>query len=183
MLYSNTLSKIVRYLGTRWEECLDQCGRGEWWGRWSPRPSAWGPGWCWTTPAPPSFAPLHCYLNPYGFRWFFTQNHAIPHGFPLSISEVSPNWRISIVLDKFALTTWYFLKTSCMILRNINRICSAQTRTGIGLLGKPPVVKQFPPSKAKRRRRLLHDPPAKAGMKRTSVVEHNLYFAGLGIVG
>ena len=55
--------------------------------------------------------------------------------------------------------------------------CSAQTRTGIGLLGKPPTVKQFLPSKANRRTRLLRDPCANAGMKRTSVVEHNLYFA------
>ncbi len=36
--------------------------------------------------------------------------------------------------------------------------CSAQTRTGIGLLGKPPAVKQFPPSKATRCTRLLRDP-------------------------
>jgi hypothetical protein len=55
--------------------------------------------------------------------------------------------------------------------------CLAQTRTGIGLLGKPPAVKQFPPSRANRRTRLLRDPRANAGMKRTSVVEHNLYFA------
>ncbi len=60
--------------------------------------------------------------------------------------------------------------------------CSAQTRTGIELLGKPPAVKQFPPPKAKRRTRLLRDPRANAGMKRTSVVEHNLYFAELAIV-
>ncbi len=59
----------------------------------------------------------------------------------------------------------------------------AQTWTGIGLLGKPPAVKQFPPSKANRRTRLVRDPRANAGMKRTSVVEHNLYFAGLAIVG
>jgi hypothetical protein len=59
--------------------------------------------------------------------------------------------------------------------------CSVQTRTGIGLLGKPPAVKQFPPLKAKRRMRFLRDPRANAGMKRTSVVEHNLYFAGLAI--
>jgi hypothetical protein len=38
------------------------------------------------------------------------------------------------------------------------KFCSAQTRTGIGLLGKPPAVKQFPPSKATRRTRLLRDP-------------------------
>jgi hypothetical protein len=37
-------------------------------------------------------------------------------------------------------------------------VCSAQTRTGIGLLGKPPAVKQFPPSKATRCMRLLPDP-------------------------
>ncbi len=55
-------------------------------------------------------------------------------------------------------------------------VCSAQTRTGIGLLGKPPAVKQFPQSKATRRN-------ANAGMKRTSVVEHNLNFARLAIVG
>jgi hypothetical protein len=61
--------------------------------------------------------------------------------------------------------------------------CSAQTWTGIGLLGKPPTVKQFPPSESTKRRRLLRGPCAKAGMKRTSVVEHNLYFAGLAIVG
>jgi hypothetical protein len=60
---------------------------------------------------------------------------------------------------------------------------SAQTRTGIGLIGKPPTVKQFPPSKATRHTRLLRGPRANAGMKRTSVVEHNLYFAGLAIVG
>ena len=34
-----------------------------------------------------------------------------------------------------------------------------------------------------RRTRLLRDPGANAGMKRTSVVEHNLYFASLAIVG
>ena len=28
--------------------------------------------------------------------------------------------------------------------------CSSQTRTGLGLLGKPPAVKQFPPSEANR---------------------------------
>jgi hypothetical protein len=61
--------------------------------------------------------------------------------------------------------------------------CSAQAQTGIGLLGKPPAVKQFPSSKANRGTRLLRDPCANAGMKRTSVVEHNLYFAGLAIVG
>jgi len=61
--------------------------------------------------------------------------------------------------------------------------CSAQTRTGIGLLGKHPAVKQFPLSKAIRGTRLLRDPRANAGMKRTSVVEHNLYFARLAIVG
>jgi hypothetical protein len=55
--------------------------------------------------------------------------------------------------------------------------CSAQTRTGIGLLGKPPAVKQFPPTKANRRTPLLRDPRGNAGTKRTSVVEHNLYFA------
>jgi hypothetical protein len=60
---------------------------------------------------------------------------------------------------------------------------SAQTRTGIGLLGKPPTVKQFLPSEANRCTRLLRDPRANAGMKRTSVVKHNLYFAGLAIVG
>ncbi len=38
------------------------------------------------------------------------------------------------------------------------KFCSAQTRTGRGLLGKPPAVKQFPPSKATRRTRLLRDP-------------------------
>jgi hypothetical protein len=59
----------------------------------------------------------------------------------------------------------------------------AQTRIRIGLLGKPPAVKQFPPSEAKRHTRLLRDPRANAGMKRISVVEHNLYFAGLAIVG
>ncbi len=61
--------------------------------------------------------------------------------------------------------------------------CLAQTRTGIGLLGKPPAVKQFPSSKANRSTRLLRDQRANAGMKRTSVVEHNLYFTGLAIVG
>jgi hypothetical protein len=61
--------------------------------------------------------------------------------------------------------------------------CSAQTRTGIGLLGKPPAVKQFPPSEANRHTRLLRDPRANAGMKRTSVIEHNLYFAGLALMG
>ncbi len=38
-------------------------------------------------------------------------------------------------------------------------------------------MKQFPPTKANRRTCLLRDPRANAGMKRTSVVEHNLYFA------
>ncbi len=37
-------------------------------------------------------------------------------------------------------------------------LCSAQTQTGIGLLGKTPTVKQFPPSKAYRRTRILYDP-------------------------
>ena len=61
--------------------------------------------------------------------------------------------------------------------------CLAQTRTGIGLLGKPPAVKQFPSSKANRSTRLLRDQRANAGMKgKKSVVEHNLYFAGLAIV-
>ncbi len=59
----------------------------------------------------------------------------------------------------------------------------AQTQTGIGLLGKPPTVKQFPPSEATRPTRLLRGPRANPGMKLTSVVEHNLYFAGLAIVG
>ncbi len=63
----------------------------------------------------------------------------------------------------------------CLFLKN--DMCSAQTLTGIGLLGKPPAVKQFPPTKANRRTRLLRDPRANAGMKRTSVVEHNLYYA------
>ncbi len=64
-------------------------------------------------------------------------------------------------------------------LRNTvaDTLCSPQTRTGIGLLGKPPAVKQFPPTKANRWTRLLRDPRANAGMKRTSVVEHNFYFA------
>jgi hypothetical protein len=61
--------------------------------------------------------------------------------------------------------------------------CSAQTRNRIELLGKPPAVKQFPPTRANRRTRLLRDPRTNVGMKRTSVVEHNLYFAGLAIVG
>ncbi len=60
---------------------------------------------------------------------------------------------------------------------SLKGVCSAQTRTGIGLLGKPPAVKQFPPTRANRRTQLLRDPRANAGMKRTSVVEHNLYFA------
>ena len=59
----------------------------------------------------------------------------------------------------------------------------SQTRTRIGLLGKPPTVKQFPPSEATSCMRLLRGPRANAGMKRTSVVEHNLYFAGLAMVG
>jgi hypothetical protein len=54
--------------------------------------------------------------------------------------------------------------------------CLAQIPTGIGLLGKPPAVKQFPPTNANRRTRLLRNPRGNAGMKRTSVVEHNLYF-------
>ncbi len=71
------------------------------------------------------------------------------------------------------------------VSRGVDKIayCLAQTRTGIGLLGKPPAVKQFPPSEANWRTRLLRDPRANAGMKRTSVIEHNLYFAGLAIVG
>jgi hypothetical protein len=39
------------------------------------------------------------------------------------------------------------------------------------LLGKPPAVKHS------------RSPRANAGMKRTSVVEHNLYFAQVPIVG
>ncbi len=42
---------------------------------------------------------------------------------------------------------------------------------------EPPAVKQFPPTKANRRTPLLRDPHANAGIKRTSMVEHNLYFA------
>ncbi len=55
--------------------------------------------------------------------------------------------------------------------------CLAQNRTGIGLLGKPPAVKQFPPTRANRRTCRLRDPRANASMMRTSVIEHNLYFA------
>ncbi len=69
---------------------------------------------------------------------------------------------------------------SSLALSKQKRRCWAQTRTGIGLLGKPPAVKQFPPSKANRHTRLLRDPRANAGMKRTSGVEHNLYLAIVG---
>jgi hypothetical protein len=79
------------------------------------------------------------------------------------------------------MTTSAFLSSS--VIFYTYRRCSAQTLTGIGLLGKPPTVKQFPPSEATRCTHLLCDPRANAGMKRTSVVEHNLYFAGLAIVG
>jgi hypothetical protein len=65
----------------------------------------------------------------------------------------------------------------CLIMLLHIGYCSAQTRTGIGLLGKPPTVKQFPSSRANRRTRLLCDLCANAGTKLTSVVEHNLYFA------
>ncbi len=79
-------------------------------------------------------------------------------------------------------------RTSCRVdkiyqERGVVSSCWAQTRTGIGLLGKPPTVKQFPPSEATRSTRLLCGPRANAGMKRTRVVEYNLYFAGLAIVG
>ncbi len=50
------------------------------------------------------------------------------------------------------------LKKQLVRVNNLQKGCSAQTRTGIGLLGKPPAVKQFPPSKATRRMRLLRDP-------------------------
>ncbi len=47
---------------------------------------------------------------------------------------------------------------SCWMMLKLEWCCSAQTRTGIGLLGKPPTVKQFPSSKATRRTRLLRGP-------------------------
>ncbi len=52
--------------------------------------------------------------------------------------------------------------------------CSAQTQTRIGLLGKLPAVKQFPPPKANRRTRLLLDPRANVGMKRISILNLRL---------
>ncbi len=43
----------------------------------------------------------------------------------------------------------------------------------IGLLGKPPAVKQFPSVKNRKAYTPPTRPGANAGMKRTSVVEHN----------
>ncbi len=58
-------------------------------------------------------------------------------------------------------------------------LCSAQTRTRIGHLRRPPGVELIPcRCKAHPTR-----PGANAGMKRTSVVGHKLYFARLAIVG
>ncbi len=56
---------------------------------------------------------------------------------------------------------FYICKYSAVQVHFLHCRCSALTRTGIGLLGKPPAVKQFPPSKANRRTRLLRDPRAK----------------------
>ncbi len=61
--------------------------------------------------------------------------------------------------------------------------CSAQTRTGIGLLGKPPAVKQFLAVESHLGVCASYATWRNTGMKRTSVVEHNLYFARLAIVG
>ncbi len=66
----------------------------------------------------------------------------------------------------------------------VHTYCSAQTRTGIGHLRKPPGVELIPcRRKPLRRTRLPTRPGANASMKRTSVVGHNLYFARLSIVG
>ncbi len=44
---------------------------------------------------------------------------------------------------------WWDFKTSCNFKSDKwDQYCSAQTRTGIGLLGKPPAVKQFPSFKS-----------------------------------
>ncbi len=61
--------------------------------------------------------------------------------------------------------------------------CSAQTRTGIGLLGKPPSSEAIPTAKSQKAYAPPTRPMRKRSMKRTSVVEHNLYFAGPAIVG
>ncbi len=96
------------------------------------------------------------------------------------------SWKISIwVSKKRRILCWFQIRWCRLKQMPLKKSysCLSQTRTGIGLLGKPSTVKQFPPSKATRRTRLLRGPLANAGMKRTSVVEHNLYFAGLAMVG
>ncbi len=109
----------------------------------------------------------------------FTLTSTFANFFPNS--ERKHNQNILQSMQRFQFSRKCFL--FCMKFREKFKSCSAQTRTGIGLLGKPPTVKQFPLSKANRRTPLLRDLRANAGMKRTSVVEHNLYFAGLAIVG
>ncbi len=82
-------------------------------------------------------------------------------------------------------STARYLSITVSITKKVSydHTCSAQTRTGIGLLGKPPAVKQFHTVKSHWAYVPPTQPGANAGMKRTSVVEHNLYFARLMIVG
>ncbi len=73
------------------------------------------------------------------------------------------------------------------------RVTNSHTRTIAAVRHRPeqnrvtwetPSSVVFPlPTRANRRTRLLRSPRANAGMKRTSVVEHNLYFARVAIVG